>query len=148
MNLIEELTSKGIIKYGDFTLKSGKRTDVYFNLREICSYPELLAKVSDAVYIAALNKISIYDFDLICGVAYTGIPMATYLSTRYRIPMIVCKKERKTYGMMTIVDGTFKKGDRVLLIDDLITDGQSKMETINVLKTEGLNVVTIALFFY
>lgn len=142
MSLIQDLKNVGIVKYGNFTLKSGKQSNIYFNLREIISHPNLLSQVGDMIY----EKIKHYNFDRLCGVPYTGIPIVTYISQTYNIPMIICKKERKQYGLGGIIDGTYEVGDRIILIDDLITDGKSKMEFIEILENEFLNVNVIAVF--
>lgn len=144
MNLIPILKELGIIKYSEipFTLKSGEKSNIYFNLRELVAYPDILEKVADAIY----QKIKHISFDLICGIPYTGIPIVSIISQKYKIPMIVCKKERKTYGLGGIIDGKFNVGDRVVLIDDLITDGQSKLEFIEILENEGLNVNAIGVY--
>lgn len=131
---IIELYQKNIIKNGDFILKSGKKSSMYFDLRTIISYPKLLNQMVDLFW----DKIKDMDFDLICGVAYGAIPVATGISLKYNKPMLIKRKERKDYGTKKIIEGEYKKGQKCLLIDDVVTTGKSIQENVEDLEKEGL----------
>ncbi|MBU0647631.1 orotate phosphoribosyltransferase [Patescibacteria group bacterium] len=137
--LILKLFEINAVKFGEFKLKSGVISPIYIDLREIISHPDLLLEVSKKIY--QLSKK--LEYDVICGAPYTAIPIATTISVLYKKPMLLKRKEVKDYGTKKLVEGMFKKGDKCLIIDDLITDGASKLETIKPLKEMGLKVKDI-----
>ncbi|WP_317168653.1 orotate phosphoribosyltransferase [Blattabacterium cuenoti] len=129
----------GIMKFGNFTLKSGYSSPIYIDFRPIASKPNLLIKLSDLL----LHTISYYNFELICGVPYAALPIATTLSIRYNIPLIIKRKENKGYGTQKMIEGIYKKGQNCLLIEDVITSGESLLNTAEGLKKEGLVIQNI-----
>ncbi len=138
--LIEDLYQIQAIKFGNFTLKSGAKSPIYFDLRLITSYPLILKYISDMLF----EKIQHLKFDTLCGVPYTAIPIATALSIRHNLPMVLKRKEAKEHGMKKMVEGAFTPGQTCLIIEDVITSGMSIEETILSLKAEGLHVTDIA----
>lgn len=137
--LITQLFDIGSVKFGNFTLKSGIQSPIYVDLRLIVSYPKLLKAVATAMW----NKVQPCQFDCLCGVPYTALPMATAISLEHEIPMIMRRKEVKEYGTKRAIEGVIQKGDRCLVIEDLITSGSSIFETIAPLEHEGLQVSDI-----
>lgn len=140
MNLIHSLYEIGAIKLGEFTLKSGQLSHIYLDLRQIVSYPAILSAVSDAIW----QKIHHCHFDRICGVPYTALPIATSVSLQHNIPMIMRRKEKKTYGTKQQIEGHFQKNQTCLIIEDVITTGSSILETANELIEAGLTVYDLA----
>lgn len=134
--LIQTLHQIGSIQFGEFKLKSGQISPIYINLRKIISYPDLLRAVASAMW----EKIQRCQFDLVCGVPYTALPIATCLSLDHGIPMIMRRKEKKDYGTKQMVEGVFQAGQRCLIIEDIITTGGSIIETADELKQAGLVV--------
>jgi orotate phosphoribosyltransferase len=133
---ILELHRIGALKFGEYRLKSGILSPFYIDLRLIISYPSLLKKILDLIW----EKISKYPFELICGVPYTALPIATGLSLKYNIPMVMRRKEIKEYGTKKRIEGVFQSEDRCLVIEDLITSGSSILETIAELEENGIQV--------
>jgi len=140
--IIYELFKKNIIKTGNFILKSGIKSNIYFDLRTLIAYPDILNQVIKMMY----QKISHLNFDLICGIAYTGIPMATKISLNNDIPMLIIRKEKKDYGTKKLIEGIYKSGQSCLMLDDVITTGSSLIENINILNMDGINVNDIIVF--
>ena len=135
--LILDLYDKGMVKFGEFTLKSGMKSCVYLNFREIIAYPSLLKKVSDLIF-AQCPKNEIYK--LICGVPYSAMAFAAYLSVEHNIPMVIRRKEIKNYGTKQQVEGVFTPGQECLVIEDVVTTATSILETVADLKQLGLSI--------
>ncbi len=140
MNLKEKfllnIFELGIIKFGQFTLKSGVVSPFYVDLRSIASRPDLLKHLSHLMMDATQED----DYKVICGVPYSALPMAIAMSLSYDIPLIIKRKENKGYGTKKLIEGVYEKGDRTLLVEDVITSGKSLIETIEEVENEGLIV--------
>ena len=132
----------GAIKFGEYQLKTGEISPIYVDLREIISFPQLLKAVADLIW----NHTEGLDFDVMCGVPYTALPIASYLSVIHNKPMVMRRKELKNYGTKKMIEGVFKKGQHTLIIEDIITTGASILETIEPLNQVGLEVRDIIVF--
>lgn len=133
-SLADGLLDAGCIKFGEFTLKSGLISPIYIDLRRIISHPPLLAQVAQAY----LPVISTLKFSRIAGLPYAAIPIATAISLAGNYPMIYPRKEVKAYGTKAEIEGDYRPGETVVLIDDLATTGGSKFEAIEKLTGAGL----------
>ncbi|CAK1547017.1 unnamed protein product [Leptosia nina] len=123
------------VKFGDFMTKSGIKTPVYFDLRVIVSYPDVMELITELLYeFAVANS----KYDHVCGVPYTALPIATLLSVKAKKSMLMRRKEAKSYGTKKMIEGHYQTGDRCLIIEDVVTSGSSVMETVNDLRKEGL----------
>ena len=136
VSLADGLLSAGCIKFGDFTLKSGLKSPIYIDLRQIISHPKLLSEVAQAY----LPILSMLQFSRIAGLPYAAIPIATAISLAGNYPMIYPRKESKTYGTKADIEGEYHAGETVVVIDDLATTGGSKFEAIEKLTGVGLVV--------
>jgi uridine monophosphate synthetase len=134
--LADALLGAGCVKFGEFTLKSGLKSPIYIDLRQIISYPKLLKQIGDA-YLPILKKI---EFQRLAGLPYAAIPIATAISLQGGYPMIYPRKEVKEYGTKAEIEGEYHAGETVVVIDDLATTGGSKFEAIEKLTGAGLIV--------
>jgi uridine monophosphate synthetase len=135
-SLADELLHSGCIRFGEFTLKSGLISPIYIDLRRIIGYPQLLQHVGHA-YMAPLKALK---FDRLAALPYAAIPIATAIALEGGYPMIYPRKEAKAYGTMAEVEGEYHPGERVVVVDDLATTGESKFEAIAKLTSVGLLV--------
>jgi len=135
-SLADELLSAGCIKFGDFTLKSGLKSPIYIDLRQIITYPKLLEQIAQA-YLPILSTL---QFSRIAGLPYAAIPIATAISLAGNYPMIYPRKEAKSYGTKAEIEGEYHAGETAVIIDDLATTGGSKFEAIEKLTGAGLVV--------
>lgn len=134
--LIQSLYHIGAIQFGEFKLKSGQTSSIYINLRKIISYPAILRTVSDAMWEITRDC----NYDLVCGVPYTALPIATCLSLDHDIPMVMRRKEKKDYGTKQMIEGVYTEGQRCLIIEDVITTGGSIIETAHDLEQAGIQI--------
>lgn len=134
-DIISELYNINAIKIGNFTLKNGEKSKYYFNLRNIISYPKILSHIGDEIY-----KHIPKNCNMICGVPYGGIPLATYISTKYSIPLILLRKEVKTHGLKNQIDGNIESNNKCFVLEDTITTGKSLSDAIKILLDNGVNV--------
>jgi len=129
-----------------FTLTSGLKSPVYVDCRKIISF------VKERDYIN--NKIINYfqknkiNFDLVAGGETAGIPYAAFIAEKTKKPMIYIRKKSKGFGINQQIEGKFKKNDLVILIEDLATDGGSKILFVEAMRKAGLTVKDIFVIFY
>ena len=123
------------MKFGTFTLASGRISPYYIDLRIIPSFPEVFAKVSK--YYVELAKNEVEDFDRVAAVPIAGIPFAVVLAQALKKPFVAIRKEVKEHGRGRRVEGILNPGDKVLVVDDLITTGLSIMDAVEPVKTDG-----------
>lgn len=135
-----ELHRIGALKFGDFTLKSGLKSPFYIDMRLLVSAPEVLQLAAETL----VETIAPLNYDRIAAIPYAALPIGVALSLRLQKPLIYTRKEKKEYGTGAMIEGIFNPGEHILLVDDLITRGDSKIEAIRPLHDAGLIITDIA----
>lgn len=138
MDIITKLKNIDCFKEGNFTLKSGKMSNYYIDLRPLVSYPQILDQVSELIY----KKIGKFD-GFLCGLPYAGIPYAQTISVIHNIPNILLRKERKKHGTGKMIEGTIKNGDELVIIDDILTTGSSIIESLEHLEQFNIKKIIV-----
>jgi uridine monophosphate synthetase len=131
------LIKNNAIKFGDYILASGKRSPYYIDLRQTISSPTTMDWIANSLMRIILNEIGRGKIDKILGVPTAGVPFATVVSQKLGIPLIYYRQARKEHGVRKKVEGILERNDRVLIIDDLITTGESVIETADVIRDQG-----------
>ncbi len=136
--IIKGLYKIGAIKIGNFKLKSGDLSPFYIDLRLVPSYPEIFSKVNEA-YAQKFQEIYGPRRDIMVGgIMSAGIPFATALCMRYGLPLLQIRSEPKKHGTGKLIEGKdITKGDEILLLDDLISTGTSKVKPKVAIEEEG-----------
>ena len=129
-----------------FTLTSGLKSPVYVDCRKIISFlDEREFIMNEALNYFEKNKI---QFDLVAGGETAGIPYAAIISEKIKKPMVYIRKKPKGFGQNQQIEGNFKENEKAILIEDLATDGGSKVVFVEAMRKAGLIVNDIFVIFY
>ena len=132
-----------------FKLTSGMVSPVYIDCRKIISFPRMRAAMMDYGATVILNDIGYESLDALAGGETAGIPFAAWLAERTHLPMQYVRKKPKGFGRDARIEGDIKDGQRILLVEDLTTDGGSKLNFVEALRTAGAEVAhTFVIFYY
>lgn len=126
----------GAVRLGRFTLHSGRVSPIYIDLRLLASFPDALRQVARA-YAALLAPLT---FDLLAAVPYAGLPLGTAIALETGIPLIYPRKDVKGYGTGKGVEGRWEAGQTAVIIEDLVTSGDSILQAIAALQGVDLQV--------
>lgn len=134
--LAEALFRIGALRFGKFTLASGKRSSYYLDLRVVPSDSDAY-RLTIAAYEAAAKQVGENNFDAVAGVATAGVTMSSPLAFVLGKPMLYVRKEEKGYGLGRLVEGAARPGWRTLVVDDLATTGGSIVSAVEALRKSG-----------
>ncbi len=143
-DLYKMLLKTGCLKFGVFKLKKGKLSPYYIDLKRIPSYPNGMNKVVSIYEDLVKNEVGSDSFDRISGIPVAGMSFASVLSYKLSKPFLYIRESTEIHGREKKVEGILSPGDRVLLVDDVVTSGKSIIEAAGVVRGEG-GMVTDAL---
>jgi orotate phosphoribosyltransferase len=132
-HLIGLLKANEVIKFGKFTLSSGRESDFYVDMKKAITDPEILSCVAKIIF----DKIKDEKIDKIAGPALGAVPIATAVSLHSGIPMLMIRKSQKEYGTSNRIEGILQEKDRVVVVEDVTTTGNSLLEAIKAVSDNG-----------
>ncbi|MDI9611135.1 MAG: orotate phosphoribosyltransferase [Archaeoglobales archaeon] len=139
MKLVRKLIEVGALKFGDFILSSGKKSNVYVDIKLAVTYPEILEMIGSEIA-EILKK---YEVDRIACIELGGVPIATAVSLKTKKPLVIFRKELKNYGLGGDMIGEIREGERIAVVEDVITTGKSALSVAERVKKKGGKVITI-----
>ena len=128
----------GALQFGEFTLASGAKSDYYIDIKKASTNPEVLYLISQLM--AEKVQMSGKKYERIAGVVLGSVPLAAALSLATGIPYVMVRKEKKDHGTSKLIEGDMKEGDRVLVVEDVITSAGSSAAAIATLRDAGASV--------
>ena len=131
-----------------FTLASGLPSPTYIDCRKLISYPRIRSTLMDFLSVTVMRDAGFEAFDNIAGGETAGIPFAALVAERMALPMTYVRKKPKGYGRNARIEGAMSEGERVLLVEDLTTDGGSKLSFVDAIRETGATCGHTAVIFY
>lgn len=153
---IARLTARMLLEIGavnfrpedPFILASGLPSATYIDCRKLISFPRIRASLMDFLTVTVMRNAGFEAFDNIAGGETAGIPFAALVAERLALPMTYVRKKPKGYGRNARIEGTMSEGQRVLLVEDLTTDGGSKLSFVDAIRDTGATCAHTAVIFY
>ena len=134
------LFKNNIIKFGNFTLSSGKKSSYYIDLRLVPSFPHQFRKMIKNLQKLIIEKIGLDDFDSLVSIPTGGLIIGSALAIETVKPLIYVRNKPKDHGTTKSLEGKILSGMQVMMIDDVATTGTSILNGIKELKAEGLSI--------
>jgi orotate phosphoribosyltransferase len=153
---IARLTARMLLEIGavnfrpqdPFILASGLPSPTYIDCRKLISYPRIRSTLMDFLSVTVMRDAGFEAFDNIAGGETAGIPFAALVAERLALPMTYVRKKPKGYGRNARIEGAMAEGERVLLVEDLTTDGGSKLSFVDAIRETGATCGHTAVIFY
>ncbi|MFZ3358980.1 MAG: orotate phosphoribosyltransferase [Xanthobacteraceae bacterium] len=154
--VIAELTAKMLLEVDavrfmtdkPFIYTSGWASPVYTDCRRLISFPRVRQTLVDFGVATVMRDVGFEQFDGVAGGETAGIPFAAWMADRLMLPMQYVRKKPKGFGRNAQIEGHLEEGDRVLLVEDMTTDGRSKVNFCKALREAGAVVDHVFVFFF
>ena len=147
-NMLLEIEAVHFNAEDPFTLASGLPSPTYIDCRKLISFPRIRSTLMDFMAVTVMRDAGFEAFDNIAGGETAGIPFAALVAERLALPMTYVRKKPKGYGRNARIEGAMSEGERVLLVEDLTTDGGSKLSFVNAIRETGATCGHTAVIFY
>jgi orotate phosphoribosyltransferase len=134
--LIAALKACGAVRYGNFTLTSGKKTKYYIDIKKASTDPKTLKLIARQAAI----KIEDMDVSTIAGIELGSVPLATAVSMETELPLLIVRKATKDYGTKSRFVGDIKPEDKIVMLEDVTTTGGSVRDAIKIVREAGASV--------
>lgn len=135
--LIDILKENKVFKEGHFVLSSGKESTYYIDMKKAITNPNILKTIATLINSSIENEC----IDKIAGPALGAVPIATALSLKSEIPLLMIRKEKKAYGTSKLIEGELKPGDNVVIVEDVSTTGGSLLKAIKTIEDNGGKII-------
>ncbi len=135
--MIDDLVSCGALRFGDFTLTSGRHSSYYVDIKKATGIPEILDNITSKFMEQNI------ECEKVAGMELGAVPLICAYSLRKRVPFIIVRKKGRAHGTKERIEGRIEKGDRVLLLEDVVTSGGSVLDAAELLKLQGADIVGI-----
>ena len=140
-DLKHALKDCGALQFGDFTLASGAKSKYYIDIKRASTDPKVLKLIAEGM--AAKLKDLGLKVDRIAGIVLGSVPLAAALSLETGIPYVMVRKEKKDHGTGKLIEGVLNPGEKVLVVEDVITSAGSSVKGIATLRAEGAVVENV-----
>jgi len=137
--LVKKLIDVKAVKFGDFILSSGKKSDVYVDIKLASTYPDILELITSVM----VEKIATLDFDKIACIELGGVPLVVSLALKVKKPYVILRKQKKGYGIKADYIGEIEENDNFIVVEDVTTTGNSAMSVVDRLRRYNANVVAV-----
>ncbi len=137
--LIRRLIEVKALKFGDFVLSSGQRSNVYVDIKHACTFPDILSLIAKLMK----EKLDGVEFDKIACIELGGVPLAVALSLEVNKPYVIFRKRKKDYGITDDCIGEIEEGERFVVVEDVTTTGSSALSVVERVEERGGRVVKI-----
>ncbi len=131
----------GALQFGDFTLASGAKSSYYIDIKKASTNPKVLYLISQLMAMK-MQDLNIRP-DRIAGVVLGSVPLAAALSLATGVPYVMIRKEKKDHGTGKLIEGDLEAGDKVLVVEDVITTAGSSIKAIETLRASGAVVTDV-----
>ncbi|SHG64532.1 orotate phosphoribosyltransferase [Cognatiyoonia sediminum] len=131
-----------------FTHASGKQAPTYVDCRKLISFPRIRSTLMDFLAVTIMREAGFEAFDNVAGGETAGIPFGAMIAERLALPMTYVRKKPKGYGRNARIEGVMTEGQRVILVEDLTTDGGSKLSFVDAIRETGATCNATAVIFY
>jgi len=139
VTLAEMLKRVGAVRFGEFVLSSGQKSNVYIDVKLACTHPEVLKAIAEEM----AKRVESLEFDRIACIELGGVPLAVALSLRLGKPYVIFRKRKKEYGTGEDCVGEIRRGERVVVVEDVTTTGASAMSVVERVEERGGKVVAV-----
>ena len=131
-----------------FTFSSGRQAPTYVDCRRLISFPRIRTTLMDFLAVTIMREAGFEAFDNVAGGETAGIPFGAMIAERLALPMTYVRKKPKGYGRNARIEGLMREGQRVLLVEDMTTDGGSKLSFVDAIRETGATCDATALIFF
>ncbi len=139
--LVDMLRETGAVKFGDFTLSSGRKSSYYVDKYVFETNPSCLEAIGERIARMILPGVS-----RLAGIEIGSIPLAAIASVKSGMPFVIVRKEKKGYGTNKLIEGVYREGEKVLVVEDVVTTARGALGAVHALRDAGLivdNVVCV-----
>jgi orotate phosphoribosyltransferase len=146
--LAKHLLEIGAVKLNPetpFTWASGWKSPIYCDNRQTLAYPKIRKKITMGLFTLVCNFFP--GITAVAGVATGGIPHAAWLAEKMGLPLLYVRSEKKAHGTGNLIEGKLEEDSRVLLVEDLVSTGNSAVQAVKALQDAGATVVGIVSIF-